>query len=231
MMSAMIGSRPVVGSSKKMISGSRGDGARQRHALLHAAREFGGPELAHLGAQPHLRQRLDRRGRAPPWPLHMARPGSGRRPRSPRPRRLNRTARRPGTACRTCASTGRAAGRRAASPPLRRPGSCPRSGRSRPRMHLIVTDLPVPEPPMMTKDLPGSMSTVDAVQHQLGAEALVTSTSGFLVREATAEALRCRSFAEEQGGDDVVERSGSGSRPRPPRWWWRGPRPGRRPGN
>ena len=35
--SAMIGSRPVVGSSKKMISGCGGDGAGQRHALLHAA--------------------------------------------------------------------------------------------------------------------------------------------------------------------------------------------------
>src|SRR5207248_6680483 len=34
----------------------------------------------------------------------------------------------------------------------------PASGRSRPRMHLISTDLPVPEPPMMTRLSPAAQS-------------------------------------------------------------------------
>ena len=60
MMSAMIGSRPVVGSSKKMISGIGGDGARQADALLHAAGEFGRRKLRDLGAEPDLGELFDR---------------------------------------------------------------------------------------------------------------------------------------------------------------------------
>ena len=40
-------------------------------------------------------------------------------------------------------------------------------------MHLSITDLPVPEPPMTTSDSPGVDVEVDAVEHDLAAEALL----------------------------------------------------------
>ena len=39
-------------------------------------------------------------------------------------------------------------------------------------MHFSVTDLPVPEPPMMTRLSPGIDLQRDAGEHRLGAEAL-----------------------------------------------------------
>ena len=50
---------------------------------------------------------------------------------------------------------------------------CPRPGVRMPRMHLIVTDLPVPEPPMITSEDCLLDGQIDAVQHHLGAEALL----------------------------------------------------------
>ena len=40
-------------------------------------------------------------------------------------------------------------------------------------MHFSSTDLPVPEPPITTTDSPSADVEIDAVQHLLGAEALV----------------------------------------------------------
>ena len=40
-------------------------------------------------------------------------------------------------------------------------------------MHLMVTDLPVPEPPMITVEDCLLDREIDAVQHHLGAEALL----------------------------------------------------------
>ena len=48
-----------------------------------------------------------------------------------------------------------------------------RPGRRIPSTHLIVTDLPVPEPPMTTSDSPALDREIDAVQHDLGAEAFL----------------------------------------------------------
>ena len=103
MTSAMIGSRPVVGSSKKMISGSRAMARASATRFCMPPRQLGGEQLADLGPEPDIAELGDR---------HLARlrraacrrSGSGRRRRSPRPA-ANRTARRPGTACRTCACT------------------------------------------------------------------------------------------------------------------------------
>ena len=39
-------------------------------------------------------------------------------------------------------------------------------------MHLISTDLPVPEPPITTSDWPAGTSRSTPLQHLLGAEAL-----------------------------------------------------------
>ena len=39
-------------------------------------------------------------------------------------------------------------------------------------MHFSSTDLPVPEPPITTMEVPGITSMIDAVQHLLVAEAL-----------------------------------------------------------
>ncbi len=55
-----MGSSPVVGSSKKMISGSEGDGPRQADALLHAARELRRHQVGDFRLQPDLAELLDR---------------------------------------------------------------------------------------------------------------------------------------------------------------------------
>jgi hypothetical protein len=82
--------------------------------------------------------------------------------------------------------------------PSRRRWIEPASGRSRPRMHLISTDLPVPEPPMTTRISPAWRTVeVDAVEHVLGPEGLF-------------DAARTRSFssiahrAKNNSGQDVV---------------------------
>ena len=59
MTSAMIGSRPVVGSSKKMISGSAAMARASPTRFCMPPDSSAGIELAHLGSQPHLAQLLD----------------------------------------------------------------------------------------------------------------------------------------------------------------------------
>jgi hypothetical protein len=56
----MMGSRPVVGSSKKMISGCVAMARGETHALLHAARQFGRIKLARLRRQADFAEFLDR---------------------------------------------------------------------------------------------------------------------------------------------------------------------------
>ena len=65
MTSAMIGSRPVVGSSKKMISGSAAMARASADALLHAAGELRRAQLADLGPEPDLRRACRSPPRAP----------------------------------------------------------------------------------------------------------------------------------------------------------------------
>ena len=55
-------------------------------------------------------------------------------------------------------------------------------------MHLIITDLPVPDPPMTTSERPLRHREVDAVQHVLRPEGLadiVEHDMGVLVHRVT----------------------------------------------
>ena len=78
MIPAMIGSRPEVGSSKKMSSvGS--DGAGETDALLHAPRKLGRVEIGGLGSEADPGELVDRevaRGARPrgigAWPRRKA---------------------------------------------------------------------------------------------------------------------------------------------------------------
>ncbi len=84
-----------------------GDGARQADALLHAAGQFG---RARDRPRPAPRPTLASFSMAmslAPWRAPCRGPGSGRTRHSPRPAGC-RTAPRPGTACRICASSDRA---------------------------------------------------------------------------------------------------------------------------
>ena len=159
-------------------------------------------------ARPGTARRLRGRGRpAPSFSIaislrlgarHAVGPGSGRRRHSPR-RAANRTARRPGTACRTCASRGRASAPR--MPIVSSPSTLiePASGCSRPRMHFSSTDLPVPEPPMTTSDLAGAHVEVDAVAAPASApKRLRDAAQRDLGRPCVA------SSGEERFGDEVV---------------------------
>jgi hypothetical protein len=58
----MIGSRPVVGSSKKMISGSAAMARARPDAFLHPPRQLGRVEIGDFGAKPDAAQFLDRDG-------------------------------------------------------------------------------------------------------------------------------------------------------------------------
>src|SRR4029453_1771387 len=58
MTSAMIGSRPVVGLSKKMICGEGGDRAGRGRAVPHAARELGGIKATDFRPEAHLPELL-----------------------------------------------------------------------------------------------------------------------------------------------------------------------------
>ena len=67
------------------------------------------------------------------------------------------------------ASCSRAASARMSVPSI---SMLPASGSIRPRMHFSSTDLPEPEPPITTIEVLGHDVEVDAVQHELLAEAL-----------------------------------------------------------
>ena len=149
-----------------------GDGARQADALLHAAGKFGRRKIA----------RRRRRGR--PWRVSRSRC------------RLRLAARHAAALDQTegdilpdrqaveqrraleqhaefAQHTRRARGRArwvTSSPSTK---IWPASGRRMPSTHLIVTDLPVPEPPMTTSDSPGSIVEIDAVEHDLRPEAFL----------------------------------------------------------
>ena len=77
---------------------------------------------------------------------------------------------------------------------------CRRRAASRPRMHLSSTDLPVPEPPMMTRLSPAPTVEIDAVEHDASARtASCRPLHGDLRRPALAHRR------EEHLGHDVVE--------------------------
>ena len=158
-MSAMIGSRPVVGSSKKMISGSAAMARARPTRFCMPPDNSDGDKNATSSAQADLGQLLDGdiaglglRGTCrAPW----IKPEGDIFPH----RQAVEQGARPGTACRIFALPCRAPRRRLmcvmSSPSTR---IVPSSGRMMPKMDLMVTDLPVPEPPMITSDDPGAIT-------------------------------------------------------------------------
>ena len=174
----MIGSSPVVGSSKNMISGACGDGPGEADALLHAAGELGRHQLGHLRRQPDHGQRLLGLGlrlrSVDPLGAEQAeghvlpdRQAVEQRPALEQHAEL----------AAQLVHGGAVGADRPRSPSIRIE---PLSGVIRPSTHLISTDLPVPEPPITTSDWPAGEVEVDALQHLLGAEALGQAADGDL---------------------------------------------------
>ena len=192
--------------------GLGGDGAGQRHALLHAAGELGRAELADLGRRARPRRasasaisRACGARHAAPWI----------RPKATFSQTRQRIEQRAALEQHAELAHQPARARRGRSPTVSSPSIRiePASGCRRPRMHLISTDLPVPEPPMTTSDLAGAARRGRCRRARASA------------RRTSADAARARSWARRVAhraknacGEDVVERRGSGSRPRPPRW-------------
>ena len=108
-----------------------------------------------------------------------------------------RTARRPGTACRTWRGCGPASRWSAPDDLLAVDLDRPASASTMPRMHLIITDLPVPEPPMMTSERPAGDVEVEPFEDLLGPERLGQAADRDL-------GLGLGHRREEQLGDDVV---------------------------
>jgi hypothetical protein len=131
--------------------GVRGDGAGEADALLHAARQLGREQLGDVGAEAHLLELVERDvlGLVA---RHLAALDQAEGDVLP-DRKGCRTGPRPGTACRSARDGGRAPCPQptTSSPPMRIE---PESGRMRPRIDLIITDLPVPEPPITTIEWP-----------------------------------------------------------------------------
>ncbi len=152
MISVMIGSSPVFGSSKRRISGwcamARANPTRRRIP----------PESSDGRLSSTPSRCTDARGTPGP---DRALPGpSGRiaaagRPRSRRPS-SSRTAPLPETTSRTCGAGGCARGRTAPRGRSLRRGPCPESGWIRPIRCFRSTLLPVPDGPTMTSDSPSA---------------------------------------------------------------------------
>ena len=169
----MIGSRPVVGSSKKMISGSAAI------ARASATRFCMPPDNSAGRNSPDLRRRARPRrafrARSPLPPTAPCRvPGSTRTRHSPIPA-ASRTEHRLETSMPIFCSMRSRARRDNATVSAPSIATEPRSGCSNPRMHLISTDLPTPEPPITTRLSPGADLEVDAVEHEIVAKGLVQS--------------------------------------------------------
>jgi hypothetical protein len=146
----MIGSSPVVGSSKKMIFGSAAMARAKRHALLHPAGQFGREQVGHLRPHAHPAQLVQRDlAGLVLGPLHRA-AQQAEGDVFPHPQRIEQRAR-PGTACRTAPETHRG---RPWSHRAPRRVIVPLSGRTSPSTHFSSTDLPVPDPPITTSEAP-----------------------------------------------------------------------------
>ena len=172
--SAMIGSSPVVGSSKKRISGWVAMARARPTRFCMPPDSSAGDRSATSAARPTW-PRISTarcRGLAPDPAACLA---AGRRRRSPRPAGC-RTAPRPGTACRTCARTcSQRSARRRRSPPRRRSGSSRSSGSQDAEdaldQHRLAGARAADHHQRLARR-PRSRSTPS--QHLLGAEALGT---------------------------------------------------------
>src|SRR5579885_51794 len=153
MTSAMMGSRPVVGSSKKMICGSAAMARARPTRFCMPPESSAGESIATSGPSPTLASfsmamsRALRRGTPCPWIRPKAtfsqtgRLSNSAEPWNSMPNFLSTASRaRPCRWVTSCPST----------------KILPESGRRIPSTHLIITDLPVPDPPMTTSDWPAS---------------------------------------------------------------------------
>ena len=136
--------------------GLGGDGAGQADALLHAAGELRRREVADAGGEPDLGQHVAGAARAPRRASALC---WASRPKAT----FSQTGRLSNSApfwnsmpmrARTC-SRSRRSMRRMSWPSI---SITPASGSIRPRMHFSSTDLPVPEPPITTIEVPGITS-------------------------------------------------------------------------
>ena len=93
----------------------------------------------------------------------------------------------------------------------------PASGRIRPRMHFSSTDLPVPEPPITTIDSPWATSRS------------MPAGPSWVRRFRDAAEGDLRGLSARRGFRDEVVEGQDPPRPRPPRWSSPCRRPGRRP--
>src|SRR3954449_3916273 len=192
--SAMIGSRPVVGSSKKMISGSRAIARASATRFCMPPDSSDGNSSAMSGPRPTLPSLAIAISRA----LAGAMPSLWIGPKA--------------TFCQTRSESKRAPPwnsmpnlritcSRAESPrfAVSSPSILiePASGSIRPRMHFRSTDLPVPEPPITTTDSPAATSRSMPRSTFLSPNDLVTPRS-----EIFGTALM--SAGEEGFGDEVV---------------------------
>ncbi len=198
MTSAMIGSRPVVGSSKKMISGSAAMARARPTRFCMPPDSSDGKQLGDLGAEADLRQLLDRDlarllARRPACALEQAE-GDVLPDRQAVEQRAALEQHAELAHDRLAVASPRLDDLLAVDA-----GSSRRPGCSRPRMHFSSTDLPVPEPPITTSDSPARDVEVDAV-------AAPSSAPKDLCRPRSAIfGVGVASSREEQLGDDVVE--------------------------
>ena len=171
MTSAMIGSRPVVGSSKKMISGSAAMARARPTRFCMPPDSSAGERFATSAPSPTLASfssAISRASRARDAAALDQAEGDVLPDRQAVEQRaaLEQHAEFRAAALRACAPLIWVT----SSPSTR---IVPASGRMMPSTHLIVTDLPVPEPPMMTSEFAFVDDEIDAVEHDLGPEALL----------------------------------------------------------
>ncbi|EAU44632.1 hypothetical protein R2601_24230 [Salipiger bermudensis HTCC2601] len=166
---AMIGSSPVVGSSKKMISGSAAMARARPTRFCIPPESSAGKASATSGVSPTRRS------------FSMAISRASRLGRFSAPR-----SRRKATFCQTGSESKSAPpwnsipkrARKASRSPscMSWPSTkiCPASGSISPRMHFSVTDLPEPEPPMITIEVPRGMLRCTSRSTVLSPKALAT---------------------------------------------------------
>ena len=168
MIAPMIGSSPVVGSSKNSMSGCDAIARASPTRFCIPAGQFRRRQVADAGGEADLREDLDRaRFRVDARNLlprqqserHVLPHGQTVEQRAVLEQHADARARRLPFAA------GRA---RTLAPSI---SMLPPSGSIRPRMHFRSTDLPEPEPPITTIEVLGQDVEVDTVQHELLAEA------------------------------------------------------------
>ena len=177
MTSAMMGSRPVVGSSKKMISGSRAMARASATRFCMPPLSSDGKSSPISGPRPTLPSLAIATSRAlagampslwigPKATFSQTRSESNKAPPWNSMPNLRMTSARPPSVRATVSS----------------PSILiePASGRIRPRMHFSSTDLPVPEPPITTIDSPWATSRSMPCRTFLGPKDLVTPRSEIL---------------------------------------------------